>query len=119
MVIAKYWLHISRDEQRSCFEARKENPYKRDKLTDEDWRNREKWTAYYEAVDEMLLRTSTTYAPWTVVPANSKLLARVMIIETLAEAMKEGFKRARRTRREARARESAGRHTLREARAGE
>jgi polyphosphate kinase 2 (PPK2 family) len=104
-VVAKFWLHISRDEQLSRFEERKENPYKRYKLTDEDWRNREKWSTYYEAVDEMLLRTSTTYAPWTVVPANSKPLARVTIIETLAEAMMEGFKRARRARREAGSRE--------------
>lgn len=104
-VIAKHWLHISCDEQLSRFEARKENPYKRYKLTDEEWRNREKWSACYEAVDEMLLRTSTTHGPWTVIPANSRPLARVMIIETLAAAMKAGFKQARRARREASARE--------------
>jgi polyphosphate kinase 2 (PPK2 family) len=91
-VIAKFWLHISQEEQMRRFELRKENPYKRYKLTDEDWRNRDKWPLYREAVDEMLLRTSTTYAPWTVVPANSKRHARVMTIETLVDAMKQGFK---------------------------
>jgi len=97
-VIAKFWLHISQEEQIQRFENRKENPYKRYKLTDEDWRNRDKWPLYHEAVDEMLLRTSTTYAPWTVVPANSKRYARIMTIETLAEAMKQEFKLAEKAR---------------------
>jgi polyphosphate kinase 2 (PPK2 family) len=97
-VIAKFWMHISAEEQLRRFEARKEDQYKRYKLTDEDWRNRDKRPLYHEAVDEMLLRTSTTYAPWTVVPANSKRYARVMVIETLTAAMADGFKRARRGR---------------------
>lgn len=91
-IITKFWMHISQDEQLRRFEERKQNPYKRYKITDDDWRNRERWALYRDAVDEMLLRTSTTYAPWTVVPANSKRYARVMAIDTLADAMIQGFK---------------------------
>jgi AMP-polyphosphate phosphotransferase len=101
-VIAKFWLHISCEEQLHRFAEREDNPYKRYKLTDEDWRNRSRRDAYHEAVDEMLLRTSTTYAPWTVVPANSKRHARVQVVETLALAMNAAMDAAvkrRRTRR--------------------
>ena len=94
-VIAKFWLHISSEEQLSRFTARENNPYKRFKLTADDWRNRAQRQAYYEAVDEMLIRTSTTHAPWTVVPANSKRHARVMVVETLADAMAAAVKRRR------------------------
>ena len=65
-----------------------EDPEKQWKITDEDWRNREKWDAYVKAVDEMILRTSTTYAPWTSVEADSKYYARIKILETVVRALK-------------------------------
>ena len=65
-----------------------EDPEKQWKITDEDWRNREKWDAYVKAVDEMILRTSTTYAPWTIVEADSKYYARIKILETVVWALK-------------------------------
>lgn len=65
-----------------------EDPEKQWKITDEDWRNREKWDAYVKAVDEMILRTSTTYAPWTIVEADSKYYARIKILETVVRALK-------------------------------
>ena len=86
-IIAKFWIHISKEEQLARFKARKVDEYKNWKLTDEDWRNREKWDVYEEAVVEMLQRTSTTYAPWTVVEGNCKLWARVKALRTLNEAI--------------------------------
>ena len=65
-----------------------EDTEKQWKITDEDWRNREKWDAYVKAVDEMILRTSTTYAPWTIVEADSKYYARIKILETVVRALK-------------------------------
>jgi len=64
-----------------------ENPAKQWKITDEDWRNREKWDLYEQAVDEMLVRTSTTYAPWIIVEANSKYYARIKVLETVVNAI--------------------------------
>ncbi len=93
MVIVKFWLHISKEEQLNRFEERKNTPHKSYKLTDEDWRNREKWDQYREAVLEMLQRTSTTYAPWTVVEGNCKWWARVKAIETITDAIERGLKR--------------------------
>jgi len=92
-VIVKFWLHISKEEQLARFEERKTIDYKSYKLTDEDWRNREKWDAYREAVVDMLQRTSTTYAPWTVVEGNCKLWARVKAVETIIDAIEKGLNR--------------------------
>ncbi len=86
-IICKFWLHLSPDEQLRRFEARKNVPYKAWKLTDEDWRNREKWPHYEEAVDEMLLRTSTPAAPWTVVEAEDKRFGRVKVLRTLVRRL--------------------------------
>jgi len=87
MTVVKFWLHISRDEQARRFEQRSSTPHKRWKLTDEDWRNRERWDAYEEAVEEMLRRTSTLTAPWTVIPADDKWYARVATLRTLVERL--------------------------------
>ena len=65
----QFWLQIDKDEQYKRFKEREQNPNKEWKITDEDWRNREKWDAYEAAVNEMLVRTSTDYAPWTIVEA--------------------------------------------------
>ena len=90
-ILVKFWLHIGQDEQFARFEQRENTPYKAWKLTDEDWRNREKWDPYVEAVEDMLLKTSTTGSPWTVVPANDKLYARVNVLETVIEALESGL----------------------------
>jgi len=88
-VIVKFWLHIDAEEQLRRFKDRQKTAYKKWKITDEDWRNREKWDQYKEAVDEMLFRTSTSYAPWTVVEANCKLYARVKALKTVVERLEE------------------------------
>ena len=80
-------MHISPEEQLRRFEERSSIAYKRYKLTDEDWRNRAKWDDYKVAVEEMLVRTSTLNAPWTVVEANSKYWARIRTLRTLCEAL--------------------------------
>jgi polyphosphate kinase 2 (PPK2 family) len=86
-IIAKFWIHISKEEQLRRFGQRADTPYKRWKLTDEDWRNREKWDQYSEAVEEMLLKTSTLTAPWTVVEGDFKWWGRVKCLETLVKTV--------------------------------
>ena len=88
-LIIKFWMQIDKDEQERRFKERMENPEKQWKITDEDWRNREKWDIYEKAVDEMLIRTSTTYAPWVIVEGNSKYYARVKVLQTVVDAMEE------------------------------
>jgi polyphosphate kinase 2 (PPK2 family) len=88
-IIVKFWIHISREEQLRRFEQRKMIGYKSWKLTDEDWRNREKWPQYELAVEDMLLKTSTVTAPWTVVEGNDKYWARVRALETVVETLSE------------------------------
>lgn len=90
-VIVKFWLHIDKEEQLRRFQDRQNTPEKRWKITEEDWRNREKWEAYKAAIDEMLFRTSGRKAPWTVVAANSKEYARWMVLKTVAEAMEKSL----------------------------
>jgi polyphosphate kinase 2 (PPK2 family) len=83
MILVKFWLEVSPDEQLKRFEARAKDPLKQWKLTDEDWRTRETRPAYDEAVEEMVQRTSTEWAPWHLVEANSKRYARVKVVETV------------------------------------
>ena len=90
-VVAKFWLQISKEEQLARFEAREKTDFKRFKITDEDWRNREKWDAYEQAVCDMIDRTSTEIAPWTLVEANDKNFARVKVLETLCDAVAESL----------------------------
>ena len=85
--LVKFWLQIGRDEQLRRFEQREHTDYKKWKLTPDDWRNREKWDLYKAAAEEMLLRTSTAAAPWTVVEANYKWFARVKCLQTAVEAI--------------------------------
>lgn len=82
-IVIKFWLHIDKNEQLRRFNERKENPHKNWKITEEDWRNREKWDDYQKAVDEMLYRTSTVYAPWTIVESNCKWFARIKTMKTV------------------------------------
>jgi len=84
-IIVKFWVHISPEEQLKRFKEREEKPYKSWKLTTEDWRNRDKWPQYLEAVEEMLLKTSTIAAPWTVIEGNYKWFARVKCLRALVE----------------------------------
>ena len=91
-VVLKFWLHIDKDEQERRFRERQANPTKQWKITDEDWRNREKWDQYEEAVNEMLIRTSTTYAPWIVVEGNDKRYARVKVLQTVVDALEKKIK---------------------------
>jgi polyphosphate kinase 2 (PPK2 family) len=83
MVVTKFWLTISKDEQLKRFQEREKTGFKRYKITDEDWRNREKWDAYEQAICDMVDRTSTEAAPWTLVEANDKYFARIKVLKTL------------------------------------
>ena len=87
MGVVKFWIHISPEKQEERFQSREKIPYKRYKLTADDWRNRERWDAYTAAVHEMVERTSSARAPWTLVPGNQKKFARLRVLETLCGAL--------------------------------
>ncbi len=91
VLLAKFWFHISKDEQERRFEARRQTPHKQWKLTDEDWRNRQKWGPYEAAVKDMLVKTSTLTAPWTIVEGNDKYYARVKTLRHLTELLSAGL----------------------------
>jgi polyphosphate kinase 2 (PPK2 family) len=86
-IVCKFWMHISPEEQLARFESRQNVPYKAWKLTDEDWRNRDKWPQYEQAANDMLVRTSTPAAPWTLVEAEDKRFARVKVLSTLVQRL--------------------------------
>lgn len=92
-VVLKFWVHIDPATQLARFEERQNTPEKEWKITDEDWRNREKWPAYEEAADEMLQKTSTKYAPWHILASNDKKFARIqalrIVVDTLEKRLKE------------------------------
>jgi polyphosphate kinase 2 (PPK2 family) len=87
ILIAKFWITISKDEQLKRFQNREETSFKRFKITDEDWRNRDKWDAYEQAVCDMVDRTSTDLAPWTLVEGNDKYYARIKVLRTLCDTI--------------------------------
>jgi polyphosphate kinase 2 (PPK2 family) len=87
-ILFKFWMHISQAEQLKRFKERERTNYKSWKLTDEDWRNRGKRADYERATEDMLLKTSTHKAPWTIVEANDKLHARIKVLKTVAEKLK-------------------------------
>ncbi len=87
-IIVKFWMHISKDEQLQRFHDREQTNYKSWKITDEDWRNRGKWEDYMVATQEMILKTSTLAAPWTLVEANDKLYARIQVLQTVANRLR-------------------------------
>ncbi|MBR3739536.1 MAG: polyphosphate:AMP phosphotransferase [Clostridia bacterium] len=95
-VVIKFWLHIDQDTQLARFNDRQNTPEKQWKITDEDWRNREQWPEYEEAVDEMLQKTSTRNAPWYIIESNDKKYARIktlkIIVKALEKACEEQFK---------------------------
>ena len=93
IVLVKFWLSIDKDTQMERFKEREEVAFKRYKITEEDWRNRDKWDRYVDAVDDMVDRTSTEIAPWTLVEANDKRYARVKILRTINDALEAAFKK--------------------------
>ncbi len=87
IILCKFWVHISKDEQLRRFKEREIDPRKKHKITDEDWRNREKWDDYKIAVNDMIAHTSTSRAPWTLVAGNDKKFARIQILETVSSQL--------------------------------
>jgi len=87
IVLCKFWLHISPDEQLKRFRAREKIPYKQYKITEEDWRNRDRWDDYESAVNEMVTRTSTEFSKWTLVSANDKRNARIEVLKTVCKRL--------------------------------
>jgi AMP-polyphosphate phosphotransferase len=92
MILVKIWMHISSEEQLKRFKKREKDPLKTWKLTDEDWRNREKRDVYTEAVEDMLARTDQPNAPWGLIEGDSKKYARVAVIETVIEQIEKGMR---------------------------
>lgn len=93
LLVVKFWLAISKEEQFRRFKEREKVAFKRFKITDEDWRNRKKWDAYERAVCDMIDGTSTNIAPWTLVEANNKYYARIKVLGTLADAVEAALAR--------------------------
>jgi polyphosphate kinase 2 (PPK2 family) len=93
VILVKLWLHVSAEEQLKRFLKRQSDPLKSWKLTDDDWRNREKRPAYVAAIEDMLDETDTPHAPWTLVEGDSKRYARVKVLETVIAALQEGLER--------------------------
>jgi polyphosphate:AMP phosphotransferase len=91
IVLVKFWMHVTQDEQLRRFKDRRHAEYKRWKLTDEDWRNRKKWFDYEVAVNEMVERTSTRKAPWTLIEGNDKNYARLKVLRTVSDALKRNL----------------------------
>ena len=88
-VILKFWIHIDQETQLERFTARQNTPEKQWKITEEDWRNRKKWPQYEEAINEMLEKTSTDFAPWYIIESNDKLYARIKVLRIVADAMEK------------------------------
>jgi AMP-polyphosphate phosphotransferase len=94
MVLIKFWMHVSDEEQLERFEKRRDDPVKAWKLTEDDWHNREKRPQYLEALEDMFERTDTDFAPWHLVEGESKKYARVKVVETVIERIEEGMRRS-------------------------
>ena len=93
-IIIKFFLSLDKNEQLERFKARENNPEKRWKITDEDWRNREKWDLYLEASEDMICKTNTEYAPWSIIPANDKRYARITALRTIIKICEEHLAKA-------------------------
>ncbi len=91
VIVVKFWLHISPEEQFRRFKRREEIPWKQYKITAEDWRNREKWEEYKTAVNDMVIKTGTEYAPWHMVPSEDKRFGRVFVLKTLCERLQSAM----------------------------
>lgn len=88
-IMLKFWVHISEEEQLNRFKERKEDPYKQWKLTDEDWRNREKWPLYVEAADDMFAQTDKKNAPWILIAGDDKKYARIEVLKQIIAHVKK------------------------------
>ncbi|MED5281970.1 MAG: phosphate--AMP phosphotransferase, partial [Verrucomicrobiota bacterium] len=88
---AKFWVHVDQEEQLRRFQAREQNPRKQWKLNEEDWRNREKWKLYEDAVNEMFLRTHAPKSPWTLIEGNCKRFARIKALDVVIAAIERGI----------------------------
>lgn len=88
-VVIKFWINIDKDEQYRRFKEREETPSKQWKITEEDWRNREKWDEYEKAVDRMVELTSTNFAPWTIIEGNDKKYARIKALKTICKRLED------------------------------
>lgn len=91
IVLLKFWMHISREEQLERFKERAKDPAKQWKLTHDDWHNRKNWNGYLAAANEMVKRTSTEAAPWHIIPANNKKVARIAVMDTVASALAQAL----------------------------
>nr|WP_269851636.1 hypothetical protein [Methanosarcina horonobensis] len=89
MIILKFWLHIDRETQLERFKSRLNDPEKRWKITEDDWRNRNRWEDYKIAADEMLQKTSTLGAPWIIIESRDKRYSRVKVLKTTAETLEK------------------------------
>lgn len=92
-ILIKFWVHISKEEQARRFEARKTNELKKWKITDEDWRNRNKWDDYKIAAEEMFQKTSTDYAPWHIIEGEDKLYGRIKTLQLLTKHIEKEMKK--------------------------
>lgn len=90
-VVCKFWIHISKEKQLERFQKRLEIPYKRHKITEEDWRNRKQWPAYQEAINDMIDLTHTDQAPWTLIAGNNKKFARIQILKTVCASLEKAL----------------------------
>lgn len=89
-IVAKLWIHISPERQLKRFREREADPLKSWKLTEEDWRNRERWDEYAAAVEEMVERTSTTWAPWHLIAGENKRFARIAVLDAVIGEIERG-----------------------------
>ena len=93
VILVKFWVHVSQDEQLKRFEQRQHDPLKKWKLNDEDWRNRTKWPLYVEAIEDMFAETDHDLAPWDLVSGEQKKWGRIAVLETLNDRIVEGIER--------------------------
>ncbi|MCE4072211.1 MULTISPECIES: polyphosphate:AMP phosphotransferase [Pseudomonas] len=100
IVLVKFWLSIDQDTQLERFKERESIPFKRFKITEEDWRNRDKWDQYVDAVGDMVDRTSTEIAPWTLIEANDKRYARVKVLKTINDALEAAYGSAKKGKKD-------------------
>lgn len=91
IMVTKFWVHISKEEQLQRFKERQKTEFKQYKITDEDWRNRKQWDAYESAINEMVVRTSTRAAPWVIVAGNDKRFARIQVLETVGRRLEKAL----------------------------
>lgn len=92
VIVMKFWMQIDKDEQLRRFTERQNTPAKQWKITDEDWRNREKWDLYEPAIDEMIAKTSTETAPWNIIEGNDKKYARIKVMKLIIERLNKALK---------------------------